>query len=70
MGGQYTISNFSGKVKPGVVAEQALRDAKRGKDMSVYGIHVKAAHVAAKLVPQKLAMEVWLRMQNGGKKKS
>ena len=42
---------------------QALRDAKRGRDMSVYGLWNKTQHLLVKLLPQSLVMELWLRRQ-------
>lgn len=51
---------YPGLSKPADVAEQALRDAKKGRDMSVYSLYVKAQHLAAKLLPQKAVMKYWL----------
>lgn len=52
--------SFPGIVSAQQVAETALRDAKRGKDMSVCSLYVKYEHVFAKLFPQKLSMYMWL----------
>lgn len=52
---------FVGIVSPERVAQDALRDAKRGRDMSVCTLHVKCQHVLAKLFPQKAAMHTWQR---------
>lgn len=51
---------YPGLSKPADVAKKALKDAKKGKDMSVYSLYVKAQHVAAKLLPQKMVMKYWL----------
>lgn len=51
---------FHGMVSAERVASQALRDAKKGKDMSVCTLHVKFTHLMAKLFPQKAAMNVWI----------
>lgn len=56
-------SNFSGMVTPDVVAVKALRDAKKGKDISVYGLYVKSTHLLSKIMPQKMMMKVWLGQQ-------
>jgi short-subunit dehydrogenase len=52
---------FDGIVSPGKVAVKALRDARRGKDMSVCTLYVKWLHVLAKLFPQKMIMTAWVR---------
>ncbi len=54
---------FVPMVSPAVVAQKALRDAKKGKDMSVFGAYVKSAHFVAKILPQKTMMKLWLRQQ-------
>ncbi len=51
---------YSGLVKPAPVVAKAMKDAKRGKDMSVYSLYVKMQHVMAKLLPQKTIMKYWL----------
>lgn len=63
IGAEKGTNNFSGMVKPGVVAEKALRDAKKGRDISVYGLYVKSTHLLSKLMPQKLMMKIWLSQQ-------
>ena len=56
---------YPGLVKPAGVAKKALRDAKKGKDMSVYSGFMKIQHLLVKLLPQKLVMRIWI---NGTKK--
>lgn len=51
---------FPGVVSPEKVAIKALRDAKRGKDMSVCTLYVKYLHILAKILPQKLIMNMWV----------
>lgn len=51
---------FPGIVSPDRVAVQALKDAKRGKDMSVCTFYVKWLHVLAKLFPQKVVIYRWV----------
>ena len=53
---------FPGLVPPGKVAPLALRDARRGRALSVHPLYAKYLHVAAKLVPQRIVMATWLRM--------
>ena len=55
--------HFPAMASPAKVAEKALRDAWRGRDQSVYSLYVKSAHIAAKLLPQKMMMALWLRQQ-------
>lgn len=51
---------FDGIVSPQKVCKKALKDAKRGKDMSVCTMYFKAEHVLAKIFPQKTDMKVWM----------
>ena len=50
-------------VYPEVVAKKAVKDAKKSRDISVYGLYTKAAHILAKLLPQRCMMGIWLRQQ-------
>ncbi len=52
---------FSGIVSPEKVAKTALRDANKGKDMSVCSAYVKCQHFNVKLMPQKWTMKLWLK---------
>ena len=52
---------FSGLVSPAKVAKVAIKDAKKGKDMSVCSAYVKCQHFNVKLMPQKLTMKIWLK---------
>ena len=52
---------FDGLVSPQKVCKKALKDAKRGRDMSVCTMYVKWEHVLTKIFPQKTAMKTWLR---------
>ncbi|MFT8315382.1 MAG: SDR family NAD(P)-dependent oxidoreductase [Clostridium sp.] len=52
---------FPGIVSAEKVAKKALRDAKMGKDMSVCTLYVKYLHILAKILPQKLIMNVWVK---------
>lgn len=63
IGAPKATRNFVGMVQPGKVAEKALEDARKGRDISVYSFYVKACHVAAKLLPQRAMMKLWLIQQ-------
>ena len=52
---------FPGMVSPKKVAEKAVKDAKRGKDVSVCSFYVKCQHLYVKLMPHKLVMKIWMR---------
>ena len=51
---------FPGMVTAKRVAEQAMKDAKKGKDMSICSFYVKCQHLNVKLMPQKLTMKLWM----------
>ncbi len=46
------------------VVRTAIRDMKRGRDISVHGCSIKAQYLAAKLLPHKLIIEIWCKQQN------
>lgn len=52
---------FKGLVSPQRVAKAAIKDAKKGKDMSVCSAYVKCQHLNVKLMPQKTTMKIWLK---------
>lgn len=52
--------HFPGIVAPEKVVKKALKDAKKGRDMSVCSFYVKCQHLNVKLLPQKLTMKIWL----------
>lgn len=52
--------HFPGIVAPDKVVKKALKDAKKGRDMSVCSFYVKCQHLNVKLMPQKLTMKIWL----------
>ena len=51
---------FPGLVTPDKVVAQAIKDAKKGKDMSVCSLYVKYQHLFVKLYPQRLVMKIWM----------
>jgi short-subunit dehydrogenase len=53
--------HFPAIAAPKDVVVKIMRDAKKGKDMSVYGTYVKYMHVLAKIFPHKLVMRTWLK---------
>ena len=53
--------HFPALALPEDVAVMILKDAKKGKDMSVFGIYVKYMHLLSKIFPHKLVMKSWLK---------
>lgn len=52
---------FPGIVSPEKVAVKAIKDAKKGKDVSICSFYVKCQHLNVKLMPHKLVMLLWMR---------
>lgn len=52
---------FYGLVSPEAVAKKAIKDAKKGKDVSICSFYVKCQHLNVKLLPHKLVMKIWMR---------
>ncbi len=53
--------HFPGLALPEAVAAKTFKDAKKDKDISVYGAYVKYMHMLAKIFPQRLVMKTWLK---------
>lgn len=51
---------FPGMVSAERVAQQAVKDAKKGKDVSICSFYVKCQHLNVKLLPHKIVMKMWL----------
>ncbi len=62
-GAKKGVSNFFGLVPPRAVAQKALRDARKGRALSVYGLYNKSSHLLSKVLPQRAMMSAWLRQQ-------
>lgn len=52
---------FPGLVTADKVVEKAIKDAKNGKDMSVYTAYVKFMQLFSKIMPHKMTMDLWIR---------
>ena len=48
---------------PEQVITRALKDMKKGKDVSVLGFSIRAQVLATKLLPHKLVMKIWCKQQ-------
>ena len=42
---------------------KALKDSKKGKDLSVLGLNTKFKRWSGKLLPSKLVMAVWMKIK-------
>ncbi len=51
---------FPGMVSPIKVAKKAVKDAKRGKDISICSVYVKCQHIIVKLLPHRFIMKIWM----------
>lgn len=59
-----TITYYNRFFEPEQVVKTALKDMKKGKDVSVCGMSVKAQVLAVKFLPHKTVMRIWLKQQN------
>lgn len=59
-----TISYYSNMYKAKDVVKQALRDMKKGKDVSIHGVAARLQVFGVKLLPHKLIMKIWCKQQN------
>ena len=57
------ITHFTAIRTPDKVAKKALRDAKKGKDVSVSGVYARLEHTVVKILPQRIVMKLWVWLQ-------
>lgn len=58
-----TITYFNRWYTAEQVVRTALRDMRKGKDVSICGLPIKAQVLAVKLLPHSLVMKVWMKQQ-------
>lgn len=58
-----TITYYNRFFTPDQVITRALRDMKKGKDVSVCGMTIRAQVRLVKLLPHKIVMKIWCRQQ-------
>ena len=58
-----TCTNFKPLYEADDVVRKALRDSRKGKDLSVLGMNTKLKRWAAKLLPTKMVMNTWLKIK-------
>lgn len=62
------ICHFATMYDPEKVINKAIKDAKKRKEMSIYGFKAKAQHILVKMFPHKFVMWVWRKQQKIDKK--
>lgn len=63
IGASKATRRFCGMTTPDKVAQKAVMDADRGRDLSIYSFYVNFCHIGAKLLPQRVMMKLWLFQQ-------
>ena len=58
-----TITYYNKIYKPEQVIARALRDMKRGKDVSICGFRIRAQVLFTKLMPHRMIMKIWCKQQ-------
>ena len=58
-----TITYYNKIYKPEQVIARALRDMKRGRDVSICGFRIRAQVFFTKLLPHRLVMKIWCKQQ-------
>lgn len=58
-----TITYYNRFFEADEVVKHALRDMRKGKDVSVCGFSIRAQVLATKLLPHRLVMRIWCRQQ-------
>lgn len=57
------VTYFNAIYQPGDVVKTALKDMKKGKDVSIHGFKVRVQVFFTKLLPHRLVMRVWMKQQ-------
>lgn len=63
----FSIKYFNKVFEAKDVVCRALSDMKKGKDVSILGLSVRAQVLAVKLLPHRLVMKIWLKQQGHAK---
>ncbi len=58
-----TITYYNKIYKPEQVIARALRDMKRGRDVSICGFRIRTQVFFTKLLPHRLVMKIWCKQQ-------
>ncbi len=57
------VTYISTQYDPAKVVAKAIKDTKKKKDVSIYGFKAKNQRLLVKLIPHRMAINVWLRQQ-------
>lgn len=57
------VKKYAAMYEPEQIVARAWRDAKRGRDVSLYGFVTRAQTLLTKLLPHRVVMNVWMRQQ-------
>ncbi len=57
------VKKYAAMYDPADIARRALRDSRRGKDVSFYGFIARGQNLLVKYLPMKLIMDIWQRQQ-------
>ncbi len=57
------LTNFSPLYEPEDVIRKALKDSRKGKDISILGMTVKLQKLAGRLLPVSWIMKVWMKIK-------
>lgn len=63
IGAKKATNKFVGLKAPDKVAKRALKDAKKNKDISMYGFFVKFTYLFKGFISEKNIMRIWLKQQ-------
>ncbi len=58
-----TLTYFYKTFSADQIINKAIKDMKKGKDVSVYGLSTKCLVLLAKILPHKLVMKIWCKQQ-------
>lgn len=59
-----TVNNFGRIFTAKEVVSQALKDMKKGRDVSFCGLNTKLQRIGVKLLPHSLVMKIWCKQQS------
>lgn len=62
------VSKYVAMYDPQKVIAQAIRDAKKRKELSIHGFKARSQVRLVKLLPHKMVMKIWMKQQNLYKK--
>ena len=62
-GEEPVVKKYAAMYDPADVVDRAWRDAKKGRDLSIYGFTARAQSLLVKLLPHSLVMDVWQKQQ-------